>query len=79
MMRLNILSIRLAKLPSVKYSFLRAKREMRGLKIHKFAALILFGCKDVKHATSLGQRDPENTISIPELARIFVEEFALSC
>ena len=64
------------KLPSVKRAFLRRPNgKCAGWKyICRPDDDWLQGCQ----TTSLGQWDPEDTISMPELARIFVDEFALA-
>ena len=63
------------KLPFVKRAFLCAKCKCAGWKyICGPDADWLQRCQ----TTSLGQWDPEDTISMPELAQIFVDEFALA-
>ena len=55
---------------SVKRAFLRAKREMRAA--IAFPVLILIDCRDVKQLRLAIEnlRIPEDTISMPKLARI---------
>ena len=58
------------KLLFVKRAFLRAKREMQAA--IAFPVLILIDCRDVKQLRLANEnlRIPEDTISMPKLARI---------
>ena len=62
------------KLPSVKRATLQAKRELRELKMPPWFWL----AAEMSNGYARPIWDPVGTISMPELARIFVDEFAVA-